>query len=270
MPLLLLSYLFMLSANAVNAYGAYAAFANININMYGTGMFLPYSIGIIGYIKQHFPLTNANITGISGGAICSILYTQEDELTNPDKIWDYTLGKDISEVLLYKDMRVFQKNIGDNLKLRYGKDGKDGAEPRDFSKISVIATDVNKMKNEKISSFMNISDLIDFSLCSSYIPFVSGDSMGKDYKGTTYMDGEIFRDSKYNKKQVCPTTISIHRKMWGRKFPVSNYLYTSKQISSELFHYGWEDTHKNKNELFKCITTAGKKRIYLGKTLSQE
>lgn len=267
MLLLLLSYLFILSANTANAYGA---FANININMYGTGMFLPYSIGIIGYIKQHFPLTNANITGISGGAICSILYTQEDELTNPDKIWDYTLGKDISEVLLYKDMRVFQKNIGDNLKLRYGKDGKDGAEPRDFSKISVIATDVNKMKNEKISSFMNISDLIDFSLCSSYIPFVSGDSMGKDYKGTTYMDGEIFRDSKYNKKQVCPTTISIHRKMWGRKFPVSNYLYTSKQISSELFHYGWEDTHKNKNELFKCITTAAKKRIYLGKTLSQE
>jgi hypothetical protein len=265
MLLLLLSYLFMLSANSANAY--------VNINMYGTGMFLPYSIGIIGYIKQHFPLTNANITGISGGAICSILYTQEDELTNPDKIWDYTLGKDINEVLLYKDMRVFQKNIGDNLKLRYGKYGKYGkygAEPRDFSKISVIATDVNKMKNAKISNFANINDLIDFSLCSSYIPFVSGDSMGKDYKGVSYMDGEIFRDSKYNKKQVCPTAISIHRKMWGRKFPVSNYLYTSRKISNELFNYGWEDTHKNKNELFKCITTAEKKQIYLGKTLSQE
>jgi hypothetical protein len=64
----------------------------MNLNIYGTGMFLPYSIGIIGYIKKHFPLTDINITGISGGAICSILYTQEDDLSNPDKIWDYTIG----------------------------------------------------------------------------------------------------------------------------------------------------------------------------------
>ena len=51
----------------------------MNINIYGTGMFLPYSIGIIGYIKKHFPLNDVNITGISGGAICSILYSQEDD-----------------------------------------------------------------------------------------------------------------------------------------------------------------------------------------------
>ena len=39
----------------------------MNLNIYGTGMFLPYSIGIIGYIKKHFPLplANLNITGIS-------------------------------------------------------------------------------------------------------------------------------------------------------------------------------------------------------------
>jgi hypothetical protein len=83
------------------------------------------------------------------------------------------------------------------------------------------------------------------------------------------MDGEIFRDYKFNKKQTCPTTISIHRKMWGRHFPISNYVYTNKQISRDLFNYGWEDTRKNKNELFKCITTTTKK-IYLGKILSQK
>jgi hypothetical protein len=124
------------------------------------------------------------------------------------------------------------------------------------------------MKNEKISNFDNINDLIDFSLCSSYIPYVSGDTAGKKYNGVEYMDGEIFRDYKYDKKQTCPTTISIHRKMWGRKFPMNNYLYTNKQISRELFNYGWEDTRNNKNELFKCTST--KKRIYLGKILSQK
>jgi hypothetical protein len=249
-----------------NAALAIAAYPLININMYGTGMFLPYSIGIVGYIKKHFPLPDANITGISGGAICSILYTQEDDLSNPDKIWDYMIGADINELSLYKDMRVFQKNIGDNLKSRYS------VSPRDFGNISVISTNVAKMKNEKISVFSDISDLIDFSLCSSYIPFVSGDTLGKNYKGTEYMDGEIFRDYKYDKKQICPTTISIHRKIWGRKFNIGNYLYTNKQISRDLFNYGWEDTHKNKNELFRCITSthANAKKIYLGKTLSQK
>ena len=235
----------------------------MNINIYGTGMFLPYSIGIIGYIKRHFPLTDVNITGISGGAICSILYTQEDDLSNPDKIWDYTIGADISELSLYKDLRVFQKNVGNNLKLRYNN-----TETRGIDKISVISTNIHKMKNEKISNFDNINDLIDFSLCSSYIPYVSGDTAGKKYNGVEYMDGEIFRDYKYDKKQTCPTTISIHRKMWGRKFPMNNYLYTNKQISRELFNYGWEDTRNNKNELFKCTST--KKRIYLGKILSQK
>ena len=219
----------------------------MNLNIYGTGMFLPYSIGIIGYIKKYIPLTNVNITGISGGAICTILYTQEDDLSNPDKIWDYTIGPDVNELLL-KDLRVFQKNVGNNLKLRYNN-----KEPRDIDKISIISTNVNTMKNEKISNFKNINDLIDFSLCSSYIPYISGNNLSKKYNGVDYMDGEIFRDNKYNKKQICPTTISIHKKMWGRKFPIINHLYTNKQISNDLFNYGWTDTEKNINELLKCI-----------------
>ena len=251
MRFLILSSLFIISSTYMN------------INIYGTGMFLPYSIGIIGYIKKHFPLNDVNITGISGGAICSILYTQEDDLSNPDKIWDYTIGADVNELSLYKDLRVFQRNVGNNLKLRYNN-----TEPRSIDKISVISTNIQKMKNEKISNFNNINDLIDFSLCSSYIPYVSGDTAGKKYNGIEYMDGEIFRDYKYDKKQTCPTTISIHRKMWGRKFHMNNYLYTNKQISRELFNYGWEDTRNNKNELFKCTST--KKRIYLGKILSQK
>lgn len=236
----------------------------MNLNIYGTGMFLPYSMGIIGYIKKHFslPLTDLNITGISGGAICTILYTQEDDLSNPDKIWDFTIGSDVNELLI-KDLRVFQKNIGNNLKLRYNN-----KEPRNIDKISIISTNVNTMKNEKISNFKNINDLIDFSLCSSYIPYISGNNLSKKYNGVDYMDGEIFRDNKYNKKQTCPTTISIHRKIWGRKFSLINYVYTNKQISSELFYYGWTDTEKNINEFFKCTTTT--KRIYLGKILSQK
>jgi len=42
----------------------------ININVFGTGLFLPYSIGIIGCIKKHANITDKTdykINGISGG-----------------------------------------------------------------------------------------------------------------------------------------------------------------------------------------------------------
>ena len=55
---------------------SYLSNAFVNINIYGTGLYLPYSMGVIGYIKNNIPIKNYNITGISGGAWCSLLYTQ--------------------------------------------------------------------------------------------------------------------------------------------------------------------------------------------------
>jgi len=68
-----------------------------------------------------------------------ILYTQEDDLSNLNKIWVYTIGPDVNELLL-KDLRVFQKNVGNNLKLRYNN-----KEPRNIDKISIISINVNTM-----------------------------------------------------------------------------------------------------------------------------
>ena len=91
----------------------------VNINIYGTGLYLPYSMGVIGYIKNNIPIKNYNITGISGGAWCSLLYTQETDLSNHDTIWDYSIGKDVSRICIHNDMRVFQNNVEKNMKLRY-------------------------------------------------------------------------------------------------------------------------------------------------------
>jgi len=93
--------------------------AFVNINVYGTGLYLPYSIGVVGYIKNNIPIKNYNITGISGGAWCSLLYTQETDLSNHDTIWDYSIGKDVSHICIHNDMRVFQNNVEKNMKLRY-------------------------------------------------------------------------------------------------------------------------------------------------------
>src|SRR6056300_1858830 len=81
-----------------------------NINIYGTGLFLPYSMGVIGYIKKNIVVhDDYKITGISGGAWCSLLYTQEEDLSDHDKIWGYTIGNNVTNLKIHNDLRLFQK-----------------------------------------------------------------------------------------------------------------------------------------------------------------
>ena len=172
----------------VNMISIAKAFTNINV--YGTGLFLPYSMGVIGYIKKNIVIPDFKITGISGGAWCSLLYTQEEDLSDHDKIWSYTVGNNTTKIKLQSDMKKFQKNVEDNLKLRYKN-----REPKNLDKISIISTKLDgalfKMKTEEKNDFTNINDVIDFCLCSSYLPYLSGSTFSKKYKGSRYIDGDI-------------------------------------------------------------------------------
>lgn len=230
------------------------ALAYVNINVYGTGLYLPYSAGVIGYIKKHIPIKEYKITGISGGAWCSLLYTQEDDISNHDILWDYAIGKNVSRISLYNDMIMFQKNIETNMKNKYAR-----VPPKNLDKITIVSTNVNKFynfHNYKMSAFENTNDLIDSCLCSSYIPYLSGKSFSKKYKGNSHIDGELYNSYKYKEHNIdIPgNTISIHRNMWGRKFEKSNYLYLDKEKSRELFEYGWKDTDINRLKLEKKLS----------------
>ena len=98
--------------------------------------------------------------------------------------------------------------------------------------------------------FIDIDDLINYCLCSSYLPYLSGSTFSKKYKGNRYIDGDI----KYDYKNVNETNkIIIHRHIWGRKFKPNNYLYIDKEKSRELFELGWNDTEKNKKEIISKI-----------------
>ena len=228
--------------------------AYTNINILGTGLFLPYSIGVIGYIKSHLPIQDYRLTGVSGGAWCSLLYALENDLTDHDKIWNYTIGDPKISIKIHNNLDVFQKNIEFNLKNRYKN-----VEPATVKKLqmSIIATHFDnkklRMQNEKISEFNDIKDLIDFCLCSSYIPYLSGALMCKEYNNKYYMDGDIMRDKKFTEYGLSPCTITVHRAMWGRKFPLCNFVYTDIETSRRLFKQGWEDTEKNKHKLLQCI-----------------
>jgi len=221
--------------------------ALININICGTGLYLPYYLGIVGCIKKHYTIDNYNITGTSGGAWCSLLYTQEKDLSNHDKLWDMIIGKHITNISLYNH-DLIHKNIETNLKLRYRYH-----IPLKLDKISIIATNVGKlykMKSEKISSFRDIDHLIDICSCSSYIPYISGESFYKKYNDKFYIDGQI---TSSNNQLSETNELNINKDMWGRNFTSSNFLFIDKNRSKELFEYGWEDTYKNRKLMLKYI-----------------
>jgi len=221
--------------------------AFMNINICGTGLYLPYYLGVIGCIKKHFPIDNYTITGTSGGAWCSLLYTQEKDLSNHDKLWDTIIGKDISNISLY-NYNIIQKNIETNLKLRYVSH-----IPLKLDKVSIVSTNVGKlykMKSETISSFRDINHLIDICTCSSYIPYISGESFYKQYDDKFYIDGQI---TNSNDELSVKNILNINKDMWGRNFTSSNYLFLDKNKSKELFEYGWNDTYKNRKSMFQYI-----------------
>ena len=141
----------------VNIISIAKAFTNINI--YGTGLFLPYSIGVIGYIKKNIVIPDYKITGISGGAWCSLLYTQEDDLSNHDKIWSYTIGDNVTKLKIQGDLKIFQKNVEDNLKLRYNLI----FEAFNVKNINELNEAINKIKSQVnlVSDFKKLGINID-------------------------------------------------------------------------------------------------------------
>jgi len=220
--------------------------AYVNINIFGTGLYLPYSMGVIGYIKKNIPISEYNITGVSGGAWCALLYSQEKDLENHDDLWDFSIGKNVNKIYFHNDIKTFQNNIEKNLKLRYSN-----VDTKDINNISIVASNVVSIfniKNEKKNNFDNINDLIDFCLCSSYIPYISGNTFSKKYKDKYYIDGE-FKNDKIIENNVIDNNIDIHRFMWGRKFSKNSLMYLDKERSKKLFTDGWNDTDKNKDKL---------------------
>jgi predicted patatin/cPLA2 family phospholipase len=226
--------------------------AYVNINILGTGLLLPYSIGIIGYIKKHIPIKSYRLTGVSGGAWCSLLYALENDLSDHDKIWNYTMGDKNIKLNILSNLDLFHNNIENNLKLRYK-----GVDAEMIKHISILASryDNKKIKlySEKKSEFKNINDLIDFCTCSSYIPYISGVLLCKEYDNKYYMDGDITRDVKLINIKSSYSSLSIHRHMWGRKFSLSNYIYSDINKSRELFELGWKDAEKNRDVIMRYI-----------------
>ena len=227
-----------------------STFSLININVDTTGLLIPYSIGALGYIKKNLNICNYHLTGISGGSFASVIYHLEDDLTNHDKIWDKIIGNDNYVLKANKNLEEFQQMVKYNMINNY----------KNFNinnlPISIITSKINclTITNEKINTFTNFEELLDYCICSSYIPYICGNTFSKNYKNSNYIDGGIFKNlHHFDCVDKCEKTIYIHKNMANRKFDFNDYLYLNKNISEKLFNYGWTDAQTifNKKDLKK-------------------
>lgn len=210
----------------------------ININVDTTGLLIPYSIGALGYIKKNLSINNYHLTGISGGSFASVIYHFENDLSDHDIIWNKIIGDDKYIINFIKNLEEFQQIIKSNMMINY-KD----IDVKNIP-ISIIVSKINnlKIKNEKISKFNDLEELLDYCICSSYIPYICGKTFSKKYKDFNFIDGGIFKNlHHFDCVDKCENSIYIHKNMAKRNFNYKDYLYLDKKESKRLFDYGWND-----------------------------
>ncbi len=207
-----------------------------HMNIGSTGILFPYTLGALAYIKKHINPVNYTLTGISGGAWCSVLYHFEPNIDDPDMLWKLFVGDKDKKINLLRrsSMHTFQQSVVANFKERYK-----GFDTKDIP-ISIVTTRVQKgykLKNIVIDKFEDMDDLINYCLCSSYIPFISGKSLSNLYNNEKFIDGVICTD------KICLQNC-INSMTWGRKYTMKERVILDYPHSQRLFKDGWDDAQK--------------------------
>ena len=208
---------------------------NLIINIGATGLLLPYTLGVLGYIKNNTNVNrhNSKFIGTSGGSYSSLLYCCEKDLSNHDKLWNIFFTNKESKVYIYKNLHTYQNNLITTLNTKYSN--------QNISDLKLIIVVNNLYLRKKyITHFDNITDIIYFCHCSSYIPFLSGYKLYYKYKNNKYIDGAVL-----SKKINNDTMLNINYSMWGRKYNPFYTYYLDYNISKKLYQEGWNDTRDN-------------------------
>lgn len=209
----------------------------LRLNVGSTGLLFPYTLGALAYIKTNINPSNCHLIGTSGGAWCSLLYNLENKLEH-DNLWSQLIGDKSQEIYLLNrtSMENFQKRVAVTIMDKY-KDVDVSNMP-----LSVIVTKISRgcPENVKIDKFTDLEEIVTYCLCSSYIPYISGNIGYMSYNGTKYMDGVITQN-----KKLSGTEININKTSWNRKFKLKDKLVLNFESSKRLYENGWNDAKEN-------------------------
>lgn len=209
-----------------------------NICVGSTGLLFSYTMGSLAYMKSHTNNVDYHLIGTSGGSWCSLIYLLENDISNHDNLWDNYIGERNLEIkLLNRDNMIqLQKSMQNGIKKRY-ENAKTTHLP-----LSIVTTKiVDKMNFENviIDRFDDIDDTIQYSLCSSYIPYICGKKHYLEYKNERFIDGHLFRNEEMLSNNC---QFNLDKTTWGREYRMSDGFFLNYEISSELFENGWKDT----------------------------
>lgn len=209
-----------------------------NVCVGSTGLLFSYTMGALSYLKNKN--VDYHLIGTSGGSWCSLIYHLENDISNHDLLWDNYVGDRDTKINLFNnnDMKLLQESMVNGIKSRHGD--KDVSE----LPLSIVTT---KMvynvypQNVIINEFDDIDDVINYALCSSYIPYICGKSRHIRHKNQNFIDGYIFR----NEKLISHCDLHIDKTTWGRKYGASDGFVLDYHISKKIFYDGRIDAMKN-------------------------
>jgi len=211
---------------------------NYTICVGSTGLLFSYSMGALAYLKTKN--VNYHLIGTSGGSWCSLIYHLEDDISNHDTLWDNYIGDRnmCIKLLNRKDMKRLQNSMKLGIKNRHNE--------KNISNIplSLVTTKLNnnmQHTNVIIDKFDDIDDILNYALCSSYIPYICGNQYYMVYKNEKFIDGDLFKDKKIKNK----CNFYLDKETWGRKYSVTDGFTLNYDISHKLFENGWNDAMKN-------------------------
>lgn len=234
--------LFLTNISQITSYNTY------NICVGSTGLLFSYSMGALSYLKSQSKIQNIDyhLIGTSGGSWCSLIYHLEDDISDHGVLWNNYIGERDKKIRLLNrnDMKGLQKSMENGIKFRHRN--------KNISDIplSIITTKlVDKIypKNVIINKFDDIDDIINYSICSSYIPYICGNKYHIQYKNELFVDGHIFRD----RKLIDHCHLHLDKKTWGRKYRFRDGFVLDYDISKKLFENGWNDAMKNLTTIIK-------------------
>ena len=203
-----------------------------------------YLMGIVSFIKQHYPLDSYIFSGASAGAWNALFMSyKHDPMLFVGKIMESVGNKTLS-------LREIEGVIKKNLLKSYTN--QDFDLRRLF--IGITTIDNFQIKTNIFSDFDDLEDALDCCIGSSHIPLITGGFTNK-YHNMYAFDGAF---SRYPYLNISKPTLHISASMWNNtekkhcKTELINYysMFSKDNIDfTMLYKQGYNDAYNHKTYL---------------------
>ena len=198
-----------------------------------------YVLGICHFIKTNYNIEKKKVIGFSAGSFNTIFLSLDKDNDHKflTELFKLNLHATMQlPVLLHKTIKLMNELF-------------DITDFNTANKYIAVTTDYNRL--DGYNQFLNMSDMTECCISSSFIPFVTYNDLFYFYKGRCSVDGGLLY-SRYKKKVKSCKPLLLNYKLFKRfnKYNIPGYglLYKNCTIY-DLYILGYHDAIKNKTIL---------------------